>query len=260
MVIDVFRRTGALLLVLALAQIGLAESLTLTPSADATLLEVNPGNSAGGAGFFLAGTTQIRTRNRALLQFDLSAIPAGSQITSVGLQFEVTRSPAGGFEASVFGLHQMRVSWGEGGAIPTDNAGGLGAPALPGDATWQHRFASSTPWSSPGGAAGIDFDPSFSAAVTIYDVDVYQVEGTPDLISDVQDWVDNPNSNFGWMLMTQSENVPFTARRFASREDENGAGPQLFIEYQPVPEPGTWALIAVGVALSLLAARRQRSR
>ena len=227
-----------------------AESVVLTPGADASLIQVSPNNSAGGSEFFLAGTTQNRTMNRALLQFDIaSAIPAGSQITAIGLQLEVTRQPSDGFEASLFGLHRMFRSWGEGGTVVTENPGGLGAPASAGDATWNHRFAFDTPWAMPGGGAGTDFAPTFSSSTIIYGVDVYNFEGTLDMIADAQSWLDNPGTNFGWMLKSQSEELPFTARRFASREDPNGAGPLLFIEYQPVPEPGTWALLATAAVV-----------
>jgi len=239
-----------------------AESLVLSPIADATLFQVSPSNSAGGDGFFLAGTTQNRTVNRALLQFDVaSAVPAGSQITAVGLQLEVTRQPSDGFEASTFGLHRMLRSWGEGGTVVTENPGGLGAPASPGDATWTHRFAFDTPWFMPGGAAGTDFAANFSSSTLIYGVDVYNFEGTLDMLADVQSWLDSTNSNFGWMLKSQSEELPFTARRFASREDPNGAGPLLFIEYQVIPEPRAWGLLAIGaIALAIPKLLRKHPR
>ena len=239
-----------------------ADSVVVTPSADASLMQVSPNNSAGGSPFFLSGTTQNRTMNRALLQFDIaSAIPAGSQITAVGLQLEVTRQPADGFEASLFGLHRMLRSWGEGGTIVTENPGGLGAPASPGDATWTDRFAFDTPWLMPGGAAGTDFAETFSSSTLIYGVDVYNFEGTLDMIADVQSWLDNPGTNYGWMLKTQSEDLPFTARRFASREDPNGAGPLLFIDYQVVPEPATCALLMVGaIAFASPSLRRKLIR
>ena len=237
---------------------GVAESVVLHPVADATLFEVAPNNSAGGAGFFNAGTTQNRTRNRALLQFDVSsALPPGAVISAAGLQLEVVRRSKDGYEISVFGLHRVLEPWGEGQTVPTDNGGGLGAPAAPGDATWNNRFAF-TPevWASPGGAPGMDFAEDFSSSTLIYDVGTYQFESTLGLVRDVQSWLDNPQANFGWMLLTESEDLPFTARRFASREDPGG-GPVLMLEYTVVPEPGAFALTALGV-VALAALHRVR--
>jgi hypothetical protein len=239
--------------VLALAQFiavsSSAEQIALGASADATLFGVNPLNSAGGDTFFLAGTTQNHTTNRALLLFDIAgAIPAGAQINSASLNVDVTRRPGCGFESSFFGLHRMLRSWGEGNTVVTDNNGGLGAPAEPGDATWDYRHAFSDPWATPGGAAGIDYVTDFSSLAFVFDVDLYQFEGTPETRADVQFWLDHPESNFGWMLKGESEELAFTARRFASSEDFSG-GPQLIIDYTPVPEPGTLALGAIAALL-----------
>jgi hypothetical protein len=246
---------ASLLICLGAAAAGAAETITIVPSADATLFEVNPENSAGGADFFNAGTTQNGTRNRALLQFDIaSALPAGAQITGVDLQVEVLRRPADGFEVSFFGLHRVLRPWGEGGAIPIGNPGGLGGPAMPGDATWLHRFAFAETWDAPGGAAGIDYLSALSSAAFIYDVGTYHFEGTTEMIRDVQSWLDHPESNFGWMLMCQTEELPFTARRFGSRENPN-TPPLLTIEFTPVPEPGTVALGAIGLGALLLLRR-----
>src|SRR5713226_8531565 len=71
-----------------------ADEVVLTPIADATLIERAPGNSSGGADFFNAGTTQVGTRNRALIQFDpASQIPANATITSATLELRVVRAP-----------------------------------------------------------------------------------------------------------------------------------------------------------------------
>ena len=168
------------------ASLASAETIALHPSADATLLEVNPNNSSGGAEFFNAGTTQNRTRNRALLRFDVaSALPPGAQVTSATLQLEVVRSPKDGFEVGLFGLHPMLQSWGEGSSVPTDNAGGLGAPSMPGDATWMHRFAfTDLLWGEPGGEAGVDYAAPASSSTFIYSTGAYQFEGTVDLVLD----------------------------------------------------------------------------
>ncbi|MFM1770427.1 MAG: hypothetical protein RJA22_2956 [Verrucomicrobiota bacterium] len=235
-----------------------AASITLTPGADATLFEVNPNNSAGGADFFIAGTTQNRTRNRALLWFDIaSALPTGAQITGVNLQLEVTRRPADGFEPALFGLHRMLRPWGEGSTIPLNNPGGLGAPAGAGDATWLNAFHASSAWAEPGGANGLDYDSVVSAGAFIYGLGSYQFEGTQDLINDVQGWLTQPQSNFGWMLRVEDEDLPFTARRFGSRTDPVNT-PRLTIDFVVVPEPGPTAL--AGLGLALLGIRWWRSR
>ena len=225
-----------------------AETITLNPSADATLFEVNPGNSAGGAAFFNSGTTQNRMKNRALLQFDIaSMVPAGAHITSVGLQLEVLRVPVDGFEISFFGLHRMLRPWVEGTTFATT---GMGSPAQPGDATWNYASASGDSWSEPGGGIGVDFAAQQSSGVFIYGLGTYQFEGTADLANEVQTWLDHPESNFGWLLFCETEELPFTARRFGSREDPQSA-PVLTIEFVTVPEPGVMALGAVGLAILL---------
>jgi hypothetical protein len=241
---------------LAFPQAGAADEVVLTPVADATMIERAPDNSSGGARFFNAGTTQAGTRNRALLQFDLtSQIPANATITSATLELRVVREPSCGFEASAFGLYRVLRPWGEGVNVPTDNPGGLGAPALPNDATWNSPFAgTSQSWAAPGGASGIDYSLTLSSSAILYGVgeSPYQFESTLDTAADLQLWLNHPGTNFGWMLISQSEDTPFTARRFASREDPFGGGPTLTVDFEIVPEPSAlafWGLGLIGLAL-----------
>lgn len=258
------RRPGNLFLAVVLFPVlvtgtAVADTVSVRPGADATLFEVNPDNSAGGANFFNSGTTQNFTRNRGLLYFDIaSALPPGAQITGVGLQLEVVRRPADGFEPALFGLHRMLRPWGEGTSVPFNNPGGLGTPADPGDATWLHRFATSETWAEPGGASDVDFSALVSSASFVYGVGAYQFEGTQDMINDVQSWLDQPQLNFGWMLLCQNEEQAFTARRFASREDLDRA-PLLTIDFIVVPEPGVWAFGVLGLAAAVACRRRRAS-
>ena len=228
-------------ILLFLARLAPAATLALLPDADATLIEIVPTNSAGGADFFTAGTTQNRTRNRALLRFPIaSALPSNAVITGAGLTLQVIRNPGEQSPASVFGLHRVLRDWGEGSTLPDYNlgngGGAWGGPAATNNATWSHRFAFTTnTWSSPGGAAGGDFDPAFSSSVIIELIGSYYFESTLDMTADAQHWHDHPEQNFGWMLLSEGEATPFTARKFGSRENP-GAEPVLAVDYLLRPQ------------------------
>lgn len=227
-----------------------ADSVTLKPSADTTLVETAPNNNLGGQLFANAGTTQNFTKNHALFRFDVSSIPAGSLVDSVSVVFEVTKQPADGYTPADFGLHRMLVSWGEGTKIAANPSNpGQGAPASPGEATWLARFAQTGPnWAAPGGQAGADFVAASSAGQSIYSTaNSPYIFTSSKLAADVQLWLDNPGTNFGWMLLADNEAPNFTARRFGSREDAVNA-PQLIVQYTSVPEPGALALAGLGLA------------
>jgi hypothetical protein len=213
-----------------------ADSVTLFPSADATLIERDPSNSIGAASWISAGTTQNGNSNRALLKFDVAeAIPAGSTITGVGLNLWVTRTPADGNNDSVFSLRRVLRYWGEGFNADPPSSPGFGLPAQPGDATWLYCFSDTNAWSIPGGLEGADYSAAISASAFIAGVSTqpYFFEAG-DLIADVQLWLDNPQANFGWMLKTEDETSRFTARRFGSRElADPSASPQLTIDFLP---------------------------
>lgn len=207
----------------------------LTPSADTALLENFPTNNVGGQTWLNAGTTQVFTKNRALLRFDVAAaIPAGARITAAALTLHVTKSPVDGDLPSTFDLHRMLVEWGEG-----DKSGDpplLGAEATLGEASWSHRFAQTTnTWATSGGAAGVDFTSESSADTYVYGVTFspYTFELATNMTADVQLWLDQPVQNFGWMLKSRNESDNFSARRFASREDPF-LQPLLVLEYSPV--------------------------
>jgi len=216
-----------------------SESVTLTSVADTTLLESAPDYNLGGALIVNAGTTQTFYRNRGLFRFDFTdQIPPGSRITKVDFVVEVTGQPKEEQASSSFGLHRLLKSWGEGDKTSPDPIHpGLGALATVGEATWTHRFAFTTNlWAFPGGAATNDYVPELSAETFVYGLgdSPYTFVSTPRLVADVQVWLDDPATNFGWMLICQSEEANFTARRFASREDA-GREPYLSIDYEPPP-------------------------
>lgn len=232
-----------------------ADSITVQPVADTTLIEFVPDNNMGAVSFFNAGTTAVGTRNRGLMLFDLgSVIPAGSIVTGVELHLDVVGQPSSGQENSTFSLRRVLESWGEGVQISSSGPG-KGSPAVPGEATWNDRFNGTASWSQPGGVAGVDFSGTLSASAFVGGVGAEVVFiSSPALITDLQFWVDHPAENHGWMLVTESEGVNKTARNFASRE--SGFGPALSVQFTTVPEPGMISLFSL-VLLALGLMRRR---
>jgi hypothetical protein len=163
----------------------------------------------------------------------------GSRILGATLTMQVTRNPRDGFTPSGFSVRRMFKSWGEGTNVAEDvSHPGLGSLATPGDATWSHRFAGTTnTWTVPGGEEGTDYSLTLSALGMIEGLGSYPFESLFAAVSDVQFWLDTPESNFGWMLKCESEEQNFTARRFGSRElGDPSTSPRLDIEFQPPPQ------------------------
>lgn len=134
------------------AEVG-AGTIILSPVADTFLSEFSPDHNTGGHTNVAAGSVSNGTRTRALLRFDIAAnVPAGATITNVALRLQVTRVIMGGGVHSSFDLRRTLTPWNEGA-----QTGNLGAPAGPGEATWNHRRAPDVPWNAPGGAMGLDF-------------------------------------------------------------------------------------------------------
>jgi hypothetical protein len=217
---------------LAIAMVSLvtpasAETVELIAVADNTLIESAVGAYSNGAGsaFFVGRNSQAReSRRRGVLRFDVAdAVPPGMRVTRVELRLVVLPSNP---QPSEIGVHRVLAAWGESASA---TSGGSGAPAEAGDATWVHTFYDRVLWTSPGG----DFDSVASAVQVVGDAGGVIWESSPDLVADVQTWLDFPDSDYGWLLLG-GEHAPTTAKRFASREAEDEATwPLLVIDYTP---------------------------
>ena len=225
------RRPGSMLSVLPLLATLLgatasAETAIVPAAADNTLIESATGAASNGVGpvLFVGRTSQSAGfRRRALLWFDVAAaLPTGAIVTRAELGLMLTPSNPSPIE---IGLHRVLAAWGEGGSSAS---GGGGAPASPGDATWLHTFYDTAFWETPGG----DFLAAASATVQVGEAAGVRWGPTPELIADVQAWVDFPDSNNGWLLLG-GEDSPTSSKRVASREaDDPAARPQLLVEYE----------------------------
>ena len=210
-----------------------AEFALLRPRQDSTLIESASGAFANGSGpAFFAGRVSSSSGSirRALIAFEpAEAIPAGSRITAVTVTLRL--HPSGTNAGPVtLGLHRVIAGWGEG---VSSSSGGGGAPSQPGDSTWLHRSYPDLFWVSPGG----DFDPVPHGNALVDQPDHYSWESTPEMVADIQSWLDDPPGNNGWMLMGD-ESRPTTVKRFDSREEpEENSRPVLTVEFVPPCEP-----------------------
>jgi hypothetical protein len=242
-----------------LASSAAAATVQLAPTKDNTLIQqANPASqlSNGLADLFVGRTGQEATISirRGLVAFDVAGnIPAGSIITGVTLSL---REAMGLNGDRTVALHRVSQDWGEGASFQN---GGLGAPAQSNDATWLYRFydsgnpGASPAWTTPGG----DFSVAPSASTLVWDdLGAGQVFtwSSAQMLADVQDWLDNPLGNFGWMLAGDESAAP-SVKRFAS--GETATPPALEITYV-VPEPSGLLFVAAGSSLLILAGARRR--
>lgn len=218
-----------------------ADVVVLGASRDNTLYESADGalSNGLGEGIFTGNNGQGQHR-RAVLMFDVAgAVPAGATVTGVELTLWVTSS--GSDSVSTVSLHRLLADWGEG---TTDAPGGEGGggPATPGSATWVHRFFDSVAWETPGG----DFAAAASASAGVGIEGEAAVWTGAGLVADVQGWLDDPGSNFGW-IMVGDESGSSTSKKFASREHGSAElRPVLRVTY--VPRPGAAAVLAMAGA------------
>jgi hypothetical protein len=134
-------------------------------------------------------------------------------------------TPAGALTVE---LHKLLADWGEG-TSHAPMGEGDGAPATPNDATWRHRFFDTIFWTTQGG----DFSATVSASQSVGGIGQY-TWSSAQMIADVQSWVNNPASNFGWLVLGD-ESTAATAKRFDTRE--SASPPVLTIQYAPRAMP-----------------------
>src|SRR5262245_36670583 len=151
---------GFAVLLLALVPVGAAGNTAIMgASKDNTIFANNVNNSAGGWVGLTAGTNGMGGNRRGLIAFDIAGnIPAGSTITSAELTLYLADISSNSMNQTIE-LHRLTRDWGEGTAnnsSPSFGGTGMGAPANPGDATWNEAMFGSVAWTSPG-ATG-DFD------------------------------------------------------------------------------------------------------
>jgi spore coat protein A len=212
-----------------------AAQVSIAPLQDNTIADgVDPGsgedfkdNSSGACEHVFSGTTDDAFARRTLVGFEIANnITPGSIINSVTLTMTVNRS--GDNQDATMTLHPVTRNWGEGSVGCGPRGGGQGDSAGAGDATWLDAEFGSVAWTTAGG----DFGAPSASAVVGSDNGSLAVWSSAAMASDVQNWLDNPGSDFGWIVVGDEGRSP-TSRRFGSRE--GGSPPTLLVDFEPPP-------------------------
>jgi len=221
---------------LAVSALASAADVTLSSSQDNTIYGFGALDNSNGVGWHLfAGATASGSERRALMQFDLSSIPAGSTINSVQLTLTLDRGQNNG--THTLNLHRLLSDWGEG-TSDAPGSEGAGTLAAFGDATWNFRYYNIVSWTTPGG----DFVATASAGTVVSGIGRYSWSSAQ-MATDVQNWLDGTAANNGWVLIG-NETALQTAKRFQSRENPNpDVRPSLLIDFTPPATDGACCLV-----------------
>lgn len=198
----------------------------LSAMQDNTIYHVHTADQANGQGEFIVtgGASGAASARRGLISFDVASanIPSGATILDVVLTMNLGISSGGATRVS---LQKALRNWGEGFSRGSGNEIAAGGQAGAVDPTWLFARYHGIPWKTPGG----DF-AGVSASITVSTKGTYEWSGSG-LIADVQSWLDNPMTNFGWFV--NSAEAAGNIKAFLSRSSQNAAlRPSLEITYE----------------------------
>ncbi len=191
-----------LLPVVVSSNLTIAESVTLIPIEDSTISEKDLSSPQGSGSTLNSGTTgpnEGALKNRVLLKFDFAvSIPSNAIVTSAALTMTTVQSPT--TTDLWFSLRRVLLDWSESAV------------------TWTNRLSPPAPWSTPGAAAPLDYSDSVSQSNLVTGLGPFTFPSNPSTVADVQDWVRDPASNAGWIILCEREDLERSVRKFASSE------------------------------------------
>ncbi|HUW85235.1 MAG TPA: DNRLRE domain-containing protein, partial [Phycisphaerae bacterium] len=143
--------------------------------------------------------------NRGLVKFDLTGIPAGTVITSAKLWLYSYDDAQAMGSTGFYGAYRLTTNW-------VENS-----------ATW-NSSDTGVPWTTAGG----DFEATPDGTVA------KQTGGliwyTIDVTTRVQDWIDNPANNLGWIIKCTDEDLHNQDRFYQSEGLNAGNRPKLIVQ------------------------------
>ncbi len=186
-----------------------AQTINLQPVADTYLRSSTPTNNAGSSSTILVGVSQSGSVvNHGLFRFSLADIPADAIITEATLRL----ISIGGLQrAANHDLYRLLVNWNE----------------L--EATWNTRISPSTTWAVGGGMVATDYVSTPSSTAPVSRAPATNSFSFCGMLTELQLWLANPATNFGWILIATGEKAGSGAQ-LGSRENP-GKEPVLTIKY-----------------------------
>ncbi len=229
------RRTGGSrrkLSIEALERRELLTSVSLTPVQDNSLIQYQAPQYSGGASpYIYVGLEHYSlTKMRGLVDFNVAgSIPAGSTINSVTLTVTIELTNSTTFVTPTVQLHDVLSNWGQGTGTPTAYMPPF-SPTTTNDATWTNTFYPTQNWKTPGG----DFSSTVSgSAVFGADYTNSTFNSTSQMVADVQSWLNNPSTNFGWLML--GDETQNSGKMIGSMH--SSSPPTLTIDYTAPAKP-----------------------
>lgn len=187
--------------------------------------DLSSDDNFGSSDIILVGVSLDATKhNRGLFRFSLVGIPTNATITGASLHLIST---GGSRSAYNHGLHRLLKDWNES------------------EATWNLRLLPSTGWVAGGGQEDDDYLSTPSAIAPIDIAPTTNDFSSPGMVADVQLWVSDPATNFGWMVIAVDGQLG-SGKQLGSRENL-AAQPFLAVEYTLPSAPGAALIQNVGL-------------
>ena len=229
-----FRISTLISLLIFLTNILTAQTVSVLPSIKDNSMFSESGSESLGIGKIFTGQNCQGNNRRALIEFDLTTIPADAVVTSVILSLGAENSGANG--DGVIEIFGVTKEWGEG---FSSTGSGNGGQAFAPDATWTDAMFGTVTWDTPGG----DFDPSLlTSRITSENNQTISFSSSTNFVTQAQTWINDPSSNHG-IIVIGVESQTCAAYRFGSKDI--GSAPQLEVTWESADcEPSEWVIDA----------------